>query len=74
MGVVNFGQVSGAIKTVLAEADAEMRIKDIHAGVERLSGGEVSFQSVADYLIKNRKGQKHLVQATEVWALPIAGR
>jgi hypothetical protein len=54
--------VSGAIKTVLTEADAEMRIKDIHAELERLIGGEVSFQSVADFLTKNSKGQKPLFE------------
>lgn len=57
-----FGEVSGAIKTVLAEADAEMRMKDVHAEVERLLGGEVSFQSVADFLTKNSKGQKPLFE------------
>ena len=57
-----FGEVSGAVKTVLAEADAEMRVKDVHAGVERLLGGEVSFQSVADFLTKNSKGQKPLFE------------
>lgn len=54
--------MSGAIKTVLAGADAEMRMKDVHAEVERLLGGEVSFQSVADFLIKNSKGQKPLFE------------
>jgi len=57
-----FGEVSGAVKTVLAEADAEMRMKDVHAAVERLLGGEVSFQSVADFLTKNSKGQKPLFE------------
>ena len=57
-----FGEVSGAIKTVLAEADGEMRLKDVHAEVERLLGGEVSFRSVADFLTKNSKGQKPLFE------------
>ena len=39
-----------------------MRVRDIHAGVERLLGGKVSFQSVADYLIKNSKGAKPLFE------------
>ena len=57
-----FGTVSGAIKTVLGHAETEMRMKDIHAEVERFLGGEVSFQSVADFLIKNSKGPKPLFE------------
>jgi hypothetical protein len=38
-----FGEVSGAIKSVPAETDADMRMKEVHAEVERLLGGEVSF-------------------------------
>jgi hypothetical protein len=57
-----FGTVSGAIKTVLAEADTEMRMKDIHVEVQRLLGGAVAFQSVADYLIKNSKGPRPLFE------------
>jgi hypothetical protein len=53
-----FGTVSGAIKTVLAGSSSEMRLKTIHVEVEALLGGPVSFQSVADYLIKNSKGPK----------------
>ena len=55
-----FGEVSGAIKTVLALSDGEMRMKDVHRGVERLLDGAISFQSVADFLIKNSKGPKPL--------------
>ena len=65
-----FGEVSGAVKTVLAEADAEMRVKDVHAGVERLLGGEVSFQSVADFLTKNSKGREAFVREAEVSGMP----
>jgi hypothetical protein len=43
---------------VLVEGDSEMRMRAIHAEVERVLGGSVSFQSVADYLIKNAKGPK----------------
>lgn len=50
--------------TVLAEADSEMRLKTIHTEVERVLGGSVSFQSVADYLIKNAKGPKPLFVRT----------
>lgn len=57
-----FGEVSGAIKAVLAQNGGEMRMKTIHAEVERLLGGEVSFQSVADYLLKNSKGPKPLFE------------
>jgi hypothetical protein len=57
-----FGEVSGAIKAVLAADDVEMRVKDVHAEVERLLGGEVSFQSVADFLTENSKGAKPLFE------------
>ena len=56
----HFGEVSGAVKAVLATAEAEMRMKDVHSEVERLLGGAVSFQSVADFLIKNSKGPRPL--------------
>lgn len=39
-----------------------MRMKTIHAEVEQLLGGEVSFQSVADYLLKNSKGPRPLFE------------
>jgi len=35
-------------------------MKCIHAEVERALDGSVSFQSVADFLIKNSKGAKPL--------------
>ena len=53
-----FGTVSGAIKAVLAEGDSEMRMKTIHAEVERVLGSRVSFQSVADCLTKRSKGPR----------------
>jgi hypothetical protein len=59
-----FGTVSGAIKTVLAGSGSEMRLKTIHVEVERVLGGPVSFQSVADYLIKNSKRPKPLFVRT----------
>ena len=59
-----FGTVSGAIMTVLTRADSEMRMRTIHAEVEGVLGGSVSFQSVADYLIKRSKGPKPLFVRT----------
>jgi len=41
-----------------------MRIKTIHAEVERALDGRVSFQSVADYLIKRSKGPRPLFVRT----------
>lgn len=49
---------------VLARADSEMQMKTIRAEGERLLGGSVSFQSVADYLIKRSKGPKPLFVRT----------
>lgn len=37
-----------------------MRVRDIHACVEDVLDGKVSFQSVADYLIRRSKGKKPL--------------
>lgn len=59
-----FGQVSGAIVVVLSETASEMRLRDIHAGVERVLGGRVSFQSVADYLLTRSKGPRPLFVRT----------
>jgi hypothetical protein len=53
-----FGEVSTAIVAVLAEADAEMRLRDIHLEVERLLDGPASLQSVADYLVTRSKGPR----------------
>ena len=39
-----------------------MRMKDVHDEVERLLEGAVSFQSVADFLIKSSKGPKPLFE------------
>lgn len=57
-----YGEVSGAIKTVMTQNGGMMRMKTIHAEVEQLLGGDVSFQSVADYLAKNSKGPKPLFE------------
>ena len=55
-----FGTVSGAIVSVLAHADCEMRVKAIHAEVERLLEGTVSRYSVADYLRMRSTGPRPL--------------
>ncbi|MHB8727348.1 MAG: hypothetical protein ACYC9Z_18555 [Casimicrobiaceae bacterium] len=39
-------------------------MRTIHAEVERVLGGSVSFQSVADYLIKRSKGPRPLFVRT----------
>ena len=49
---------------VLTNAESDMRMKAIHAEVERALGGSVSFQSVADYLIKRSQGPKPLFVRT----------
>src|SRR5439155_4307856 len=41
-----FGSVRDAIVQVLSEADGDLRVRDIQAGVERLLGGPVSPTSV----------------------------
>lgn len=55
-----FGTVSGAILSVLTQTDAEMRVKAIHAEVERLLDGSVSRYSVADYLRTRSTGPRPL--------------
>jgi hypothetical protein len=45
-----FGSVRDAILHVLAEADSDVRVRDIQAGVERLLEGPVSPTSVKTYL------------------------
>ena len=57
-----FGSVRDAIVQVLAEADCAVRLRDIHAGVERLLGGHVARSSVKDYL---RKGCRRRVPLFE---------
>ena len=55
-----FGSVGGAVVAVLAEAGGEMRLRDIHAEVEKRLGGSVSFFSVADFLLRRSKASKPL--------------
>lgn len=59
-----FGTVGGAIVAVLRRAEGEMRMNAIHAEVEETLGGHVSFQSVADYLIRRSKGSRPLFVRT----------
>ena len=47
-----FGTVRDAIITVLEQASDELRVRDIHAGVEKLLGEPVSGSSVRDSLRK----------------------
>jgi hypothetical protein len=51
-----FGTVRDAIVQVLANADSDLRVKQIQRGVEEILGGPVSHSSVKDYL---RKGGRH---------------
>jgi hypothetical protein len=59
-----FGSVSGAIVQVLAQGGTEMRLRDIHAEVEKLLAGAVSLGSVADYLGVRSRGSKPLFERT----------
>jgi hypothetical protein len=52
-----FGTVSRAVTSVLAQADSEMHVRAIHAEVERVLDGSVSFHTVTDYLLKRSKGR-----------------
>jgi hypothetical protein len=47
-----FGTVRDAIVAVLEQAGCELRVRDIHEGVEKLLGESVSSSSVKDYLRK----------------------
>jgi hypothetical protein len=51
-----FGTVSSAIVQVLAEAQEDLRVKEIWAEVERLLGEPVSRHSVKSYLHKGLDG------------------
>ena len=45
-----FGTVRDAIVAVLGQAECELRVRDIHAGVQSLLGESVSRESVKSYL------------------------
>jgi hypothetical protein len=51
-----FGSVSGAIVQVLAETQAELRVREIRAEVERLLGESVSRYSIKSYLHRGCHG------------------
>jgi hypothetical protein len=57
-----FGTVRDAIVEVLAQADSDLRVREIHKRVEELLGGHVSASSVKDYL---RKGCRRRVPLFE---------
>ena len=57
-----FGTVRDAIVQVLAQADRELRVREIQKGVEDVLGGPVSHSSVKDYL---RKGCRRRVPVFE---------
>ena len=57
-----FGTVRDAIVQVLADADSELRVREIQKGVEEILGGPVSTSSVKDYL---RKGCRRRVPLFE---------
>jgi len=59
-----FGTVARAVLSVLAQTDSEMRVKAIHAEVERVLGGSVSRYSVSDYLLTRSKGPRPLFVRT----------
>lgn len=59
-----FGTVGGAVVAVLKEAGSEMRVKEVHAEVERVLGGQVSRYSVSDYLLSRSKGPRPLFVRT----------
>lgn len=69
-----FGTVGGAILAVLNRAESEMRTGDIHGEVEEALGGSVSFQSVADYLIRRSKGPRPLFVRTRYGHYRTLGR
>ena len=59
-----FGTVGAAIVGVLSRVDSGMRMRDIHVEVEKTLDGRVSFQSVADYLIRRSSGPHPLFVRT----------
>ena len=57
-----FGTVRDAIVQVLAEADSDLRVRDIQAAVDQLLDGPVSTTSVKSYL---RKGSDRSIPLFE---------
>jgi hypothetical protein len=63
-GRQKFGSVIGAVKEVMAEADGEMAVREVHAAVEKRLGESISFPTVADCLIRYSKGKRVLFERT----------
>jgi hypothetical protein len=57
-----FGTVRDAIIRVLTEAGSELRVRDIHTGVQKVLGEQVSASSVKDYLHKDRRRESPLFE------------
>jgi len=57
-----FGSISGAIVQVLAEAQSDLRVREIWAEVERLLGESVSRGSVKSYLHRGTYGSKPIFE------------
>lgn len=57
-----FGTVRDAIIQVLAAADSDLRVKDIHADVEQLLDSPVSRSSVKNYLHKHSHSRNPLFE------------
>jgi hypothetical protein len=57
-----FGTVRDAIVQVLGRADRDLRVSDIHKGVEEVLGGTVSASSVKDYLRKGCRREAPLFE------------
>lgn len=59
-----FGSVGSAVVAVLAASGGEMRVRNVHAAVETVLAGPVSFYSVADFLARRSRGTKPLFVRT----------
>jgi hypothetical protein len=59
-----FASVSGTIVDVLAEANEDLRVREIQARVERILGSSVSRHSVKGYLHDRCAGQNALFERT----------
>lgn len=57
-----FGTVGFAVFAVLSEAEEPMKLGTIHGAVEDRLGGEVSLNTVHDYLLRHLKGSNALFE------------
>ena len=57
-----FGSIRDAIVAVLKQAEGDLRVRDIHTGVERLLGEAVPVSSVKDYLRRGCRKDPPLFQ------------